>query len=93
MEPAPAEPGTHRGCRPRLPWHVAPTDDELDRLEAIIYIRTLYLVCSGYRRAVKRGGQVREWGFIYPPEYYSATAAATRAASGVRLDPAARASG
>jgi Ser/Thr protein kinase RdoA (MazF antagonist) len=60
--------------------HVEPTDDELDRLEAVMYVRTLYLVCFGYRRAVTDGVRFREWGFIHPPEYFSATAAATRAA-------------
>jgi Ser/Thr protein kinase RdoA (MazF antagonist) len=60
--------------------HVEPTDDELDRLEAVMYIRTLYLVCFGYRRAVTDGVRFREWGFIHPPEYFSSTAAAARAA-------------
>jgi Ser/Thr protein kinase RdoA (MazF antagonist) len=60
--------------------HVEPTDDELERLEAVMYIRTLYLVCFGYRRAVNDGVSFREWWFIDPPEYYSATAAAVRAA-------------
>jgi Ser/Thr protein kinase RdoA (MazF antagonist) len=60
--------------------HVEPTGDELDRLEAVMFIRTLYLVCFGYRRAVTDGVRFREWGFIYPPDYYTATAAATRAA-------------
>ena len=60
--------------------HVEPTDDELDRLEAVMFIRTLYLVCFGYRRAVTDGVRFREWGFVYPPDYYTATAAATRAA-------------
>jgi Ser/Thr protein kinase RdoA (MazF antagonist) len=60
--------------------HVEPTDDELDRLAAVMYIRTLYLTCFGYRRAVTNGERFREWGFIYPPEYFSETAAATRAA-------------
>ena len=45
-----------------------------------MYIRTLYLVCFGYRRAVTDGVRFREWGFIHPPEYFSSTAAATRAA-------------
>ena len=62
--------------------HVEPTDDELDRLETVMYIRTLYLVCFGYRRAVADGVQFREWGFIRPPEYFSEAAAATRAAFG-----------
>ena len=60
--------------------HVEPTGDELDRLEAVMYIRTLYLVCFGYRRAVTDGLRFREWGFVYPPEYFTSTAAATRAA-------------
>ena len=60
--------------------HIEPTDDEVDRLEAMMYIRTLYLVCFGYRRAVNDGVTFREWGFVHPHEYYSSTAAATRAA-------------
>jgi Ser/Thr protein kinase RdoA (MazF antagonist) len=62
--------------------HVEPTDDELDRLEAVMYIRTLYLACFGYRRAVTNGTAFNEWGFIEPPEYFSSTAAAVRAAFG-----------
>ena len=62
--------------------HVEPTDDELNRLEAVMYIRTLYLTCFGYRRAVTKGERFREWWFIRPPEYFSETAAATRAAFG-----------
>jgi Ser/Thr protein kinase RdoA (MazF antagonist) len=60
--------------------HIEPTDDELERLEALMYIRTLYLACFGYRRAVTDGQPFREWGFIRPREYFSETAAATRAA-------------
>jgi len=60
--------------------HIEPTDDELDRLEAVMYIRTLYLACFGYRRAVTNGQTFNEWGFVRPREYFSATAAATRAA-------------
>ena len=60
--------------------HVEPTDEELDRLEAVMYIRTLYLACFGYRRALTDGVTFREWGFIRPREYFTATAAATRAA-------------
>ena len=60
--------------------HIEPTDDELERLEAVMYIRTLYLVCFGYRRAVNDGVSFREWWFIRPPEYFSETAVATRAA-------------
>ncbi len=60
--------------------HVEPTNDELDRLEAVMYIRTLYLACFGYRRATSNGQTFNEWGFIEPPGYFSSTAAATRAA-------------
>jgi Ser/Thr protein kinase RdoA (MazF antagonist) len=60
--------------------HVEPTDDELGRLEAVMYIRTLYLACFGYRRALTNGRAFHEWGFIEPPEYYSSTAAAVQAA-------------
>ena len=60
--------------------HVEPTYDELDRLEAVMYIRTLYLACFGYRRAVTNGSAFNEWGFIEPPEYFSSTAAEVRAA-------------
>ena len=60
--------------------HVEVTDDELDRLEEVMYIRTLYLACFGYRRAVTDGARFREWAFIVPSDYYSSTAAATRAA-------------
>lgn len=57
-----------------------PTNEELDRLEGLMYIRTLYLACFGYRRALTDGVRFREWGFIHPSEYYGSTAAATRAA-------------
>ena len=60
--------------------HVEPTEEELERLEAVMYIRTLYLVCFGYRRAVNDGVRFGEWGFIRPREYYSSTAAAVRSA-------------
>ena len=35
--------------------HIDPTDEELDRLEALMYLRPLYLVCFGYRRAIANG--------------------------------------
>jgi Ser/Thr protein kinase RdoA (MazF antagonist) len=60
--------------------HIEPTDDELKRLEAVMYVRTLYLICFGYRRAVNDGVKFREWWFIDPRAYFSETAAATRAA-------------
>ncbi|MGH3540394.1 MAG: hypothetical protein ACRDQJ_19210 [Pseudonocardiaceae bacterium] len=60
--------------------HIEPTDEELDRLQELLYVRTLYLTCFGYRRAINAGATFREWGFITPPDYYDATAAAARAA-------------
>jgi Ser/Thr protein kinase RdoA (MazF antagonist) len=60
--------------------HIEPTDVELDRLEAVMYMRPLYLVCFGYRRALVNGQSYDEWGFIEPPEYFSSTAAAARSA-------------
>jgi Ser/Thr protein kinase RdoA (MazF antagonist) len=82
--------GSWRPRRPNQEWidaavgayrrHVEPTDDELDRLEAVMYIRTLYLACFGYRRALTNGSAFNEWGFIEPAEYFSSTAAATRSA-------------
>ena len=60
--------------------YVEPTGDELGRLEAVMYIRTLYLACFGYRRALTHGRAFHEWGFIEPPGYFSSTAAAVRAA-------------
>jgi Ser/Thr protein kinase RdoA (MazF antagonist) len=60
--------------------HIEPTDDELDRLEGVMYIRTLYLACFGYRRAITNGSTFNEWWFIEPPGYFSSTAAAVRAA-------------
>ena len=60
--------------------HIEVTDEELDRLEAVMYIRPLYLVCFGYRRALANGVGSAEFGFIEPREYFAATAAATRKA-------------
>jgi Ser/Thr protein kinase RdoA (MazF antagonist) len=62
--------------------HIEPTADELERLEAVMYIRTLYLTCFSYRRAIAAGVPFREWWFIRPRDYYRATAAAVRAAFG-----------
>lgn len=58
--------------------HVELTDDELDRLEAVMGIRPLYLMGFDYRRCIERGQQPKvEW---FDPEYLSQAAAATRAA-------------
>ncbi len=63
--------------------HVELTDEELDRLEAVMYIRPLYLTCFDYRRSLANGHQPNGsegwWSFI-DSEHISATAAATRAA-------------
>ena len=45
-----------------------------------MYLRTLYLACFAYRRAVADGAEFNEWWLIRPAEYFSETAAATRAA-------------
>jgi Ser/Thr protein kinase RdoA (MazF antagonist) len=58
--------------------HIEPTGDELDRLEAVMYIRTLYLTCFSYRRALTNGSKFNEWAFIEPPEYFSSTAGRVR---------------
>ena len=60
--------------------HVEPTGAELDRLEAVMYIRALYLACFGYRRALTTGSAFNEWGFLEPSGYFTSTAAAVRAA-------------
>ena len=61
--------------------HVALTDDEIERLEAVMYIRPLYLGCFSYRRDLVNGRPPsREvWGFVNP-RHIGAIAAATRAA-------------
>ncbi len=61
--------------------HVELTEDELDRLEAVMYTRPLYLGCFSYWRDLVNGrapGQ-EVWGFV-DPEHIGAIAAATRAA-------------
>ena len=61
--------------------HVDLTDEELERLEAVMYIRPLYLGCFSYRRDLINGRPPsREvWGFVNP-RHIGAIAAATRAA-------------
>ncbi|WP_427892529.1 phosphotransferase enzyme family protein [Kribbella sp. GL6] len=60
--------------------HVELTDEELDRLEGVMYIRPLYLVCFGYRRDLTNGVPFDEWWFLEPAEYFTTTAAAARKA-------------
>ncbi|MEQ7128107.1 aminoglycoside phosphotransferase [Actinopolymorpha sp. B11F2] len=62
--------------------HVELTDEELDRLEAVMRMRPLYLMAYTYRRHVERhhdGGAEVDWKW-FNPEYIHAAAAATRAA-------------
>ena len=61
--------------------HVALTDDELDRLEAVMHIRPLYLGCFSYRRDLMGGRPPSQevWGFVNP-KHIGAIAAAVRAA-------------
>lgn len=62
--------------------HVELTDDELDRLEAVMRMRPLYLMSYVYRRHIETrhdGGAEVDWKW-FDPEYIHAAAAATRAA-------------
>ncbi len=63
--------------------HIELTDDELDRLEAMMIVRPLYLACFDYRRSLANGhqpdGSEWWWGMI-DPEHIRAAAAATRTA-------------
>lgn len=60
--------------------HLEPTEEELDRLEEVMYIRPLYLICFGLRRALAKGLRFEDWSFVEPSEYFRATATAARAA-------------
>lgn len=63
--------------------HIELTDDELDRLEAVMYVRPLYLVCFDFRRSLANGDQPSgsEWWWnMIDAEHIRATAAATRTA-------------
>ena len=63
--------------------HVELTDEELDRLEAVMHVRPLYLVCFDWRRSLANGHQPsgREGWWNQPDaKYIRAAAAATRAA-------------
>jgi Ser/Thr protein kinase RdoA (MazF antagonist) len=61
--------------------HIELTDDELERLEAVMFIRPLYLGCFSYRRDLMNGQPPSKevWGFVNP-KHIGAIAAATRAA-------------
>ena len=58
--------------------HIEPTDEELDRLEAVMYNRPLYLVCFSVNGVGSLTVRPEDHcSFIQPPEYFSSTAAAT----------------
>lgn len=63
--------------------HIELTDHELDRLEAVMYLRPLYLTCFDFGRSVASGEQPTGnewwWGLI-DPAHISANATAARAA-------------
>lgn len=63
--------------------HIEPTDDELDRLEAVMYLRPLYLTCFDFRRSVAGGEQPTGnewwWGLIDPGHIRTNAAAARNA--------------
>ena len=63
--------------------HVELTDDELDRLEAVMYVRPLYLAGFDWRRSLASGRQPTSsdrWWNQPDPKYIGEAAAATRAA-------------
>lgn len=63
--------------------HVELSKTELERLEAVMYVRPLYLACLDFQRAVANGEQPTGsewwWGLI-DPEHIRTNAAAARAA-------------
>ena len=59
--------------------HIDLTEEELDRLEAVMYIRPLYLTSFGYRRNVLAGSNEDVFA-LSDPDYIEFTAAAARAA-------------
>ncbi len=61
--------------------HIELTDDELDRLETVMFIRPLYLGCFSYRRDLVNGRPPSQevWGFVNP-RHIGAIATTTRAA-------------
>jgi Ser/Thr protein kinase RdoA (MazF antagonist) len=61
--------------------HVELTEDELERLEAVMHIRPLYLGCFSYRRDLVNGRPPSQevWGFVNPV-HIGAIAEATRTA-------------
>jgi Ser/Thr protein kinase RdoA (MazF antagonist) len=63
--------------------HIELTDEELDRLEAVMFVRPLYLACFDWRRSLAKGRQPSPsdgWWGQPDPQYIGEAAAATRAA-------------
>jgi hypothetical protein len=83
VEPPPAEPGVDQRGRQCLPPTRRADRRGAGATRGGMYTRTLYLACFGYRRSVTNGQTFDEWGFIRPRKYFTATAAATRAAVAV----------
>ncbi|MEY2419332.1 MAG: hypothetical protein QOG90_2012 [Actinomycetota bacterium] len=59
--------------------HVTLTEEELERLEDVMYVRPLYLTCFGYRRNHVKGWDEDVLGYS-DPAHIKAVAAAARAA-------------
>jgi Ser/Thr protein kinase RdoA (MazF antagonist) len=63
--------------------HVTLTDDELDRLEAVMHLRPLYWLCFDYRRSITEGHQPdgsEPWWHMVDHDHIRATASAARTA-------------
>lgn len=60
--------------------YVDVTDDELERLEAVLWRRPLYITCFGYRRNLTYGLTQNVFWFIEPPEGFGEVADAVRKA-------------
>jgi Ser/Thr protein kinase RdoA (MazF antagonist) len=60
--------------------HIDLTEEELDRLEAVMHIRPLYLTSFSYRRSVLAGWNDEDAFAMSDPDYLEFTARAARAA-------------
>ena len=60
--------------------HVKLTDDELDRLEAVMWVRPLYTTSFVYHRNLTYNLEQNAFWWIEPPEQFAKVAAAVRAA-------------
>jgi hypothetical protein len=60
--------------------HIDVTGEELDRLEAVMWRRPLYITSFGYRRNINHGLTQNVWWFVEPPEAFREVADATRSA-------------